>query len=143
MRKKLNYILASSIFLVVLLSSCSITSTSVLNKKMEAVKPGMSQEEVVSILGKNYTNDRMTETPEGILSTIFYAEGSVVYYYFYFMDNRLVEWVREYDDNAARRISESQSRWHENVNRQRAFDEMKDLKKREVEALEKANKDKK
>lgn len=103
----------------------------------------MTKEEVVAIMGTKYTTLNLTQTEDGVLSTICYNDNEVFsIYYLYFINNHLVEWVREYQQETADRVNASRAAWMREQDRKKEFDDMKKLKEREVEALEKANKKK-
>lgn len=138
--------LFSFVVLLFVFSSCGaiLGGTDSYNKKMIDVKVGMTQQEVVAILGDKYINQGVYQSPDGVLNTIYYkVPDSYIYYYLYFLDNHLVEWVRDYDTNSADRDASARANWFREQDRKKELDEMKALKEREVKALEEANKKKK
>lgn len=142
--KKKKFVLFLLVFFGLTLPSCSIfQATSKYNKKIESIGLNMTKEEVVAIMGTKYTTLNLTQTEDGVLSTICYNDNEVFsIYYLYFINNHLVEWVREYQQETADRVNASRAAWMREQDRKKEFDDMKKLKEREVEALEKANKKK-
>lgn len=88
--------------LACLLSGCGAWMNSFsMDEKMRQVKLGMTKEEVIRILGKEYEQAGARQTPYGTVESISYLTQSYVtdnsdgYYILSFRDGRLVEWFKD------------------------------------------------
>lgn len=95
MKKTIIYTLISA---SLILSSCGASK---LESGTKQLRLGMSQQEVISTLGKNYKVMGAVATPDGEMETWSYSDPNIMEeqnkrIIVNIMDGRLVEWYREY-----------------------------------------------
>lgn len=92
MKKIIRYnLLAFILTCVISLSSCGTWN---LSSKMKQLELGMTKQEVIHILGNNYSTIGAIATPDGNLETVFYTGDGVTSgdYTVRYLDGKLFEW---------------------------------------------------
>ncbi|MCD7972763.1 MAG: outer membrane protein assembly factor BamE [Candidatus Azobacteroides sp.] len=80
-------------FLFMLFAAATLTACgSAYNSALKQIELGMTQQEVVSLMGNNYTQVPSANAGD---STIEYVDRYKNHWYFVFDDNRLVKWYKE------------------------------------------------
>lgn len=81
------------LFITIFLAACG--SFKVYNKALKQIELGMTRQEVVSLMGDNYstTGPRLVDDKE--LETLEYKDMYKNHFFFEFVDNHLYRWYKE------------------------------------------------
>ena len=82
-----------TLFVVTILSACG--NTKVYNSALKQIELGMTQEQVIGLMGKDYvvTNQSFQNNRDYV--TLEYADMYKNHWFFNFEDNYLVKWYKE------------------------------------------------
>jgi hypothetical protein len=79
----------------ILFSSCGVTGSMNMGRKIKNVEIGMTKKEVIDILGNTYEVMAARDTPDGTLEVLRYSGFWGHTYIVNFVDGKLVEWFVE------------------------------------------------
>jgi ribosomal protein L19E len=82
-----------AVFIATLLSACG--SVKVYNNALKQIELGMTKEEVVSLMGKDYVVVDQKEINNSRYETIEYKDFYKNHWFFDFVDNSLNKWYKE------------------------------------------------
>lgn len=82
-----------TLFVVTLLSACG--NTKVYNSALKQIELGMTQEQVVGLMGKDYTVTNQSFQNNHDYVTLEYVDMYKYHWFFVFEDNYLVKWDKE------------------------------------------------
>lgn len=80
-----------ALFITTILTACS---SKIYNSALQKIELGMTQEQVIDLMGNDYTvtNEQIVNNQEQV--TLRYIDYFKNQWYFNFLDNRLVKWYK-------------------------------------------------